>query len=1260
MITIDVEAQPRRASESHVERLIWGRFPEGGGHGLDKILEVASRHDVGTTSYLDYAEADIYGNTLFDVGREIDRRGHDLQLHLHQEFFSDAFYRRARVDRPANLNSISAAASRAIVDELIDRHIRSAKVLPIAFRGGGYRFNDALLKELASANIKFDSSYNASRATKPIDLGQRRQFFWNSGIFELPISTVHNFKGTGRFFDYNFNADVLLNAPVGEVLRRHSEFLEKFYAQFGEDAIAVLVMHSFSLLSLGISGHYEPCGNHALDRFEAFLDHFKGKLDFITAKDVAALIDRNAIPSDRGIAFESTAQETSNRKASTGAHEMIDMDQKENLLSKRRNEVCPICDTPKSVILAVAGARKCPGCGSVERQRVVADLYEELGDSILPISGKRVLAIAPSDSEIKFLSAAGAREVVVVDVRPEVRPDVLADICDMKAIANASFDAIVASYVLTYVHDLKAALREFDRVLTPGGLLLVSDPVAHGQLTRPVSQPHEVMSWYGKEAFDAYRVGNFRIFGAEDATSLLGQCFPMNVYWRRDPVTDSEVAWFVGRKPAESIASSVEQAVARPSREVDVLELERIARAGQPYRNVEWAVRNCTRCGDPLVEPERGENCPKCGSRPRLRTLKPLMENLIVGLAAQSDTRDLPLLTFATTDPERDFLKKAYSQFKSVSLFGSYGDNHQIGVDSRDLSAFADNSFAGYFGILLFDYFPEHDAALKEAFRVVAPGGILFTHIAGYRLLDSDAPPFVQKVIKGRPGYFEYLPVNQDLPDIKVGGRWFVSAMARAGFRPMWIQIDDVPSGQAMTWFVGIKPVSAESISSDTAKGSLGSSFGLGAPSVHRSDLTQSVSQTRSTPLPAEMGFRRIAVTLSLPTLPMAGESARFALHCFDRNRREAANTVIACQAGGVAISEDLGAHWDVVSIPQARDIALHNAFDRQGGGYLLQGLGPHKPSDPRGKPDSEGPIFVCDEKLGLIERVQPAKTNWHGPRSIDQSGNTIMFAEYPENGTKYTPAFAQSADGLTYLCDNSRVFRSVDGGRTWSNAFERSWREIRHFHTLMADPFEPGTWYLSSGDRSEESFIWRSSDDGDSWEDVTATGDSVDLHPGMASRRRSIHRHTDMVVLPDRLIWGADDLLGNVSDYHDPKVSMSRRVGSRLFMSPKTSPLQPVCIGFVGSHIRSIVDVGPGYLVLTEAKYLQCVPRPQVAFLSKEEPYRVVELFSIDRFSASGTAFTGSRASRAAKNGRFFTARQDNDAFVGGPRILQWDVDFD
>src|SRR5688500_9431468 len=149
----------------------------------------------------------------------------------------------------------------------------------------------------------------------------------------------------------------------------------------------------------------------------------------------------------------------------------------------------------------------------------------------------------------------------------------------------------------------------------------------------------------------------------------------------------------------------------------------------------ELRVANCTVCGDPLETMDENKNCLRCGSRSRTRSLAPIISNVVSLLLPSNVQQGLPLLAFATTSVEQKLLTPFFPTRESVSLYGTYSTDHKTGVDVRDLSRYDDGSFAGVFSILLFDYFAEHEQALREIYRVLAPGGILFTHLASYRLL---------------------------------------------------------------------------------------------------------------------------------------------------------------------------------------------------------------------------------------------------------------------------------------------------------------------------------------------------------------------------------------------------------------------------------------------------------------------------------------------------------------------------------------------
>lgn len=215
---------------------------------------------------------------------------------------------------------------------------------------------------------------------------------------------------------------------------------------------------------------------------------------------------------------------------------------------------------------------------------------------------------------------------------------------------------------------------------------------------------------------------------------------------------------------------------------------------------------DCTICGDPLVELVSNDYCPNCNSPARIRILPDLLSDVIEPAARAAGVIQLPLLGFAMAGVEKQLAAKHFPNLKSVSLFGNYGGDHEMGVDARDLTRYSDGGFSGHFSVLLFDYFTEQAQGIAEAYRVLAPGGVFFTQLGPYRLLDGWEEPFQIKEVRGRPGYFEYLPEGVALADIRVGRQWFLQAMEDAGFQVRWIRAHDRAAGVDLDWFVGFKP----------------------------------------------------------------------------------------------------------------------------------------------------------------------------------------------------------------------------------------------------------------------------------------------------------------------------------------------------------------------------------------------------------------------------------------------------------------------
>ena len=216
-----------------------------------------------------------------------------------------------------------------------------------------------------------------------------------------------------------------------------------------------------------------------------------------------------------------------------------------------------------------------------------------------------------------------------------------------------------------------------------------------------------------------------------------------------------------------------------------------------------WKLKTCTLCGHEFSDEELdlSPNCPDCNARERTRTMPILMHYL--EQVNQHWTED-EYLAFAMTGMEENIIRPHYGEPCSVSLFGSYRANHQLGVDIRDLSRFEDRRFCATFSCLIFDYLVEHDEALRELNRVIKNEGIFITHIANYRLSDSDDEPVETGRISAGPDSFTYLG-DDTIPSINVGKEWFFKALDRAGFTPGLIAIRDPPTEEYFLWFVGIK-----------------------------------------------------------------------------------------------------------------------------------------------------------------------------------------------------------------------------------------------------------------------------------------------------------------------------------------------------------------------------------------------------------------------------------------------------------------------
>jgi hypothetical protein len=398
--------------------------------------------------------------------------------------------------------------------------------------------------------------------------------------------------------------------------------------------------------------------------------------------------------------------------------------------------------------------------------------------------------------------------------------------------------------------------------------------------------------------------------------------------------------------------------------------------------------------------------------------------------------------------------------------------------------------------------------------------------------------------------------------------------------------------------------------------------------------------------LPGSFGAKRAVVRLSVPKMPK-GRIYTFSEHA-STDDGEPIDLVVACTVGGFAVSDDLGLSWEDIRLRSFARFPIVRSRILPNREILLLAMDPddHKPWA-----DQFNRFIVADMRGTILHTAKIPGPIWHGPRSVDVSGDTLMYSEYPGDD-------ARSGRDAT-APRTSRVWRSRDFARSWQVVFEQE--NIRHFHFLQARPGSAGEWWLTSGDEPSESRIWKSSDDGDTWVDRTDTfGPTVRI--GAFGFPRSLFRLTDLVWAGDEMIWGSDDVLGSAKEYTSSSV-WKRAAGSRVFRADLSAGATPIVLGRCGPEVRNIVDIGKFYVLITQSSPRFADNKPQVFLLAKRTGEReagVAHLFDVDRFTRGPTGFTYSLASRRASNGVFFTFRKPKDVFRAQNRILKWQFEFE
>jgi len=294
VITIDVEAQPPRQTEQHVERLIYGNFTEGRA-GILEMMDAADAIGAKLSFFVDILEEYLYPGEISQVLDDINSRGHDIQLHTHPEYIpenvwqqwqQDPLWDELGVERTTASNCWNQGTAEFILGkelEILDQNNISK---PVAFRGGAYRYNANLLNAMADLGINNSYNYNPIVSSQQFDRGKQPIFQWENGVYEIPVSyfSSSNNQFSDRFDSNEWN-DTDLSVSINE-----------FFNEAKGDTVLVMMMHSWELLGTEEDledGKYNYVydGTWRTEAFQQFLQNLPEDVNVITATELSEKIN---------------------------------------------------------------------------------------------------------------------------------------------------------------------------------------------------------------------------------------------------------------------------------------------------------------------------------------------------------------------------------------------------------------------------------------------------------------------------------------------------------------------------------------------------------------------------------------------------------------------------------------------------------------------------------------------------------------------------------------------------------------------------------------------------------------------------------------------------------------------------------------------------------------------------------------------------------------------------------------------------------
>lgn len=269
LITVDTEALPARASENHVERLVWGRHLQGTA-GIAEICDAVEDCGGIALFFLEVAGSVDKLAAYREINSYLTRRGHLVEWHYHPEILGRKFWQeRGASGVTMRQDLFDASDAEIVLDFGLRQFKRITGKMPLAYRAGSFRWNQSTIEFLARCKIPY--SFNACAETGSRENFATYQpksphpFVWPSGVIEVPCGEVLLEGGNTHFrFPRKFTPELTPETLAEQISGQASGLVQ-------------ILLHSWSFLDRTEDGLYFYKDNRRVNSFHKILKRLTRK-----------------------------------------------------------------------------------------------------------------------------------------------------------------------------------------------------------------------------------------------------------------------------------------------------------------------------------------------------------------------------------------------------------------------------------------------------------------------------------------------------------------------------------------------------------------------------------------------------------------------------------------------------------------------------------------------------------------------------------------------------------------------------------------------------------------------------------------------------------------------------------------------------------------------------------------------------------------------------------------------------------------------